>query len=268
MKSLLSLLCCLLTLSSFGQADDPKTAVEETLTKMTENYNQLGQTRDVNTVLSFYSPSYNAIRSSYKITGKLERGEADYNSLSRLLYRIVGMEKPTPAYEIEELYHLDVHGKIAHATFKAQFSLMDGDQLIAKGSEIQTVVLQKIENKWKIAQADILNLVDEQMRDNCGCTVFQAGANEFIARVQRPTGQQYEEALDQFNFQYLRDGNTRLYVNGESFTWLTNKELWMSYKDKENRKLIGSAKNQKDVILLVLTDYLYKDYCRNILPNE
>ncbi|MEO1437443.1 MAG: hypothetical protein AAFV80_18015, partial [Bacteroidota bacterium] len=213
-------------------------------------------------------PSYNAIRSSYKITGKLERGNADYNSLNRLLNRIVAMENPMPNYEIDQMYHLDVHGNIAHATFKANFSLTDGDNLVAKGSEIQTVVFQNIEGDWKIAQADILNLVDEQMRDNCGCTVFQAGANEFIARVQRPTGQQYEETLDQFTFQNLRDGNIQIYVNGQPFTWLTNKDLWLNYKEKENRKMIGNAKTQDEVILLLLTDYLYKDYCRNILPNE
>ncbi|MEM6724943.1 MAG: hypothetical protein AAF598_12965 [Bacteroidota bacterium] len=268
MKSLLTLLCCCFLCLSYGQKEEAKEAVKAALYAMSENYNALGNSRDVNTVLHYYSPSYNAIRSSYKITGNLERKEVDYNSLQRLLNRIVSMESPVPNYEIEEIYDLNVQGQIAYAVIKAQFSLKDGDKLVARGTEMQTLVFQSIEEEWRIAQADILNLVDEQMRDNCGCTVFQAGANEFIARVQRPTGQQYEETLDQFTFQNLRDGNTQIYVNGKPFTWLTNKDLWLNYKDKEKRKMIGTAKTQKDVILLLLTDYLYKDYCRNILPNE
>ncbi len=271
MKYLSTLFFVFLSVALIAQPEKKKDEVEilkDQINKWVSIYSQLGKTKDVKSMLAFYTLDYNAIRSSYKITGKLERKPADYSSLKSLLERIIQMDDPRPSYQVNEIYKVAVQGRIAYAVLNASFSLHDGENLIAKGSEIQTLVFRKEEGDWKIAQADILNLVDQQLQDVCGCTIFTSSINEFISKVQRPTGKQYEESLDIFSFKRKADNNILIYVNGEEFTWLTNKEVWKFYDDKSKREKIGREKTEREVVYMILKDYLYKDYCRKIRFND
>ncbi|MEM7102941.1 MAG: hypothetical protein AAF502_07430 [Bacteroidota bacterium] len=251
-----------------GKKKSETDLLREKLEEWTAKYADLPNSRDLNGFLELYTTDYNGTRSSYKITGKLERKPVDYHNLKGLIERILTMEDPRPLYEIVNIYNIGVQGRIAYASLEANFSLHEGDNLVAKGTEVQTLLFRKENGEWKIAQADILNLVDEQLKDICGCTIFSSSANEYISKVQRPTGQQYEEFLDMFAFYPLRDGNTRVMINTEEFTWLTNGELWRNYNESSNREKIGREKNQRKLVLMVLQDVLYKDFCRKIRPNN
>ena len=263
---------CMLMLSSVMHAQPEKKSetelLKEKLEEWTAKYADLPNSRDLDGFLDLYTTDYNGTRSSYKITGKLERKQVSYHNLKGLIERILMMENPKPVYEISNIYKIGVQGRIAYAHLEAKFSLHEGDNLVAKGTEVQTLLFRKENGDWKIAQADILNLVDEQLKDICGCTIFSSTANEYISKVQRPTGQQYEETLDMFAFYPLRDGNTRVMINTEEYTWLTNGELWHNYNNSDKREKIGREKNQRKLVLMVLEKVLYKDFCRKIRPND
>lgn len=249
------------------ERDSMVSSVKQMLTEWNQSYITLPQHRNVNRVIQFYTDDYVANRTSYKITGQIENDKGNIYSLRSLLERINTLQAPKTTYNIKDIYKIGVHRNIAYVVMNADFMLEDGNNLVAKGSEVQTIVLRNEGGKWKIAQADILNLVDEQKRDVCGCTIFVAGKNEFIAKVQHPGGKQYEEELTRFNFHTMPTGETKVWVNDELYTWASDQNIWRFYDEPAKKTLVGREKTPKDVMWHLLRTVLYKDFCRTILTN-
>ncbi len=262
----LGLIICFAT-SSFTQTD-AVAELEQTIQDWTKAYEKLPQTRKIESILSFYTKDYKASRNSYKITGRLEQQPADYSTLKGLLENIIKFEQLKTQYNIKDTYKIGVAGSIGYAVINADFALYNGDKLVAKGEEVQTLIFRKEDKKWKIAHADILNIVEEQKRSICGCTIFVGTNNEYIAKVQRPNGKEYIESLNQFMFQFKRDGTTVIYSdNNKKFEWLTTKDVYYGYGNREEQVLLGTERSERGAILAILKNFLYKDYCSELRPN-
>ena len=244
-------------------------SIKKTIYALANDYMNLGKTRDVQSVLKYYTADYTADRASYKITGKLERDNGDVNSLRKVLLRLSVLENPIIRYDIKDLYKVGIAGGYGYAVYFADFTASNGDKLVARGSEIQMLLLRKENGKWKVAISDILNLVVEQEKGNCGCAIFSGSPNEYLTKVQRPNGRQYDEALDNFLFRQTPNGNWKVIVNGEdSYTWLTQKDLYFAYGDKQNQRLLGREMSQKGIVYLILKEDLYKNNCNVLRPNN
>jgi len=139
-----------------------------------------------------------------------------------------------------------------------------------KGEAFTTITARKIANSWKIINLNTVIVEDARYKGTCVCTIFESNTSELLAQTNIPMGTKYNTKLDNFNFKKASTGGTLVTLSNNSFVWENHKDNVLYYLengDINQKKKLGTARNHKDVALLVISKFLYKEKCTEVVAR-
>lgn len=224
---------------------------------------------DKQKMLGFYDKAYTGEVIFFPIEGIPSRTQENYRALlASLDTRSVGVDKISESnlrflktiikgnigiISIEENYQANMDGKVAF-----------------KGESFTTITARKVGNSWRIINLNTVILEDARYKGVCVCTLFEGNTKELLAQTNIPVGTKYDTKLDNFNFKKSSAGGTLVTLSNNSFLWENHKDNSLYYLengDINQKKKLGTARNNKETAILIISKFLYKEKCTEVVAK-
>ncbi|MEM6263866.1 MAG: nuclear transport factor 2 family protein [Bacteroidota bacterium] len=244
--------------------------INEQLTGFAKAYSSVNETKDKNSVLKYISPNARTTIFYFSISDKVRVTNSSYDGFAKYLEKVIATENLQISYEIEEVLYTSVNGDVGSSVAKVNYELMEENGFHTKGSEIVTMAWKRTPQGWKIVHFTVLGTEDEKLRGTCLCEVFASKGSEYVVRTTVPDGRSYETSFNDFEV-YNSKGGRYIKANKQDMFVLTEQgEVWLVDRSNigdngpERVKKLGSAKEDKGAILLIIKSHLYPDKCSSV----
>lgn len=221
---------------------------------------------DKQKMLGFYDKTYTGEVIFFPIEGTPSRTQENYRALlASLETRRVGVDKVSES-NLRFLKTI-IKGNVGIISIEENYQAnIDGKEAF-KGESFTTITARKIANSWKIINLNTVIIEDARYKGTCICTIFESSTAELLAQTNIPMGTKYNIKLDNFNFKKSNAGGTVVTLSNKSFLWENHKDNTLYYLengDINQKKKLGTARNNKEVAVLVISKLLYKEKCTDV----
>ncbi|MEL6626485.1 MAG: hypothetical protein AAFQ83_14370 [Bacteroidota bacterium] len=239
--------------------------LQQALDKFAKAYQSLPETKDKEAVLSFFSENATSNIFVFNITGRsrVTLPSGSVRDFAGYLERIVRSGKIELTYDIQKVKYTYLSPNIATLVYVVSYETKEEDGIWVKGKETVTMALEKRAKDWKVVHYTIMQVEDEKLKGTCLCELFlsEVRGGEVVAKTTIPSGRNYETKFDNFEMRMV-DKEQRITVGSKQFTRKANNELVAI--EAEGEKKIGVVENDKETVLAIIKDYLYKDSCARL----
>lgn len=242
--------------TGYAQKGSDKETVNKVIRDFANAYDKLDETKDVESVLTYISRDLFSTIVRSDVGGKLGLIESRFEDFENFLTMLSKSKDLSNDYKIEKFYDTYVQGSTAFAAVFLSYN-QQGDGLTwAKGKETVTFTLKKFKDVWRIVHFSAVNFQTEQNKGTCFYEIFFASTGNAIAKTTIPKGDTFSKNLDAFD---IRAGKELTLIQ------LSDKNKNYSFYKNGNIDLDGNsiavAADNREAILMILENDLYKDSC-------
>lgn len=262
------LLSCFFAFKSFAQNDEASLkAFILAFNKAQNAYSQNKNSSDKLSVMRYYDKNYTGEITFYPIKGNPSRSVEDYRTIAN------DLDKKTSGIYIsthadEKFLHFIIKGDVGVVSMTQTYKVNYEGSPSFQADAFVTLVAKKVGSSWKILSLNSTVVEEERQRGACVCTLFEGGSSEAITKISIPGGTKYITKVDNFVFTNEVQG-ILVSVSGQDFLWENNKQgdvFMLNSGDRSSKgKKIGTARNQREVIIIILKEVLYQDNCTEVI---
>jgi len=212
----------LLSTSAQGTDEAEVRAVIEGLVKAVDNVHGLQDAKALN---SFFTPSYQGIRTDYLPDGSTKGQTIDLEAMDT---RVGGFARDIDQdvdYKLDKINFLKIlNGQTAVVNYNATFSLSNKGNLVYSGASNVTSKLVKTDTGWKIASSHTAEVRDNVQQYVCNYELYTKGEGEALIKVIYPAGTNFETEFIDVAIENLQDKRFLVKTDqGDQFKWTNGK---------------------------------------------
>ena len=249
------------------QAQDDEAAIKKELEKLTnefaETFAKLPTTKNVASVLKYFSKDARSNIFTFNISGKSRVQNGDLSGFEAYMGNIIRSNGILIGYDIDKINGIHVSGKNATVNYLVKYETKVPNGIWVKGTENVNLAFEKRGDRWLIVHYTIVQFEDEKLKGTCLCELFigEADDAEVVAKTTIPSGRSYSTKFDNFEFKTV-GGDWVIKVNERVYKRLKTGSL-IAMQDGEEVQ-IGIADSKKETVLLIISDDLYGDSCAKL----
>ncbi|MEL6256511.1 MAG: nuclear transport factor 2 family protein [Bacteroidota bacterium] len=258
-----ALLLCSGQLIAQDNADDRK-VLENMLYEFAEAYGSLPQTKNVESVLQFFSKDATSNIFVFNISGKSRvQNYKTTVGFEAYMNKIIASEGITFKYDVTDVVDITVGNGIASVVYKVDYEIKEADGLWVKGKETVTLALEKKKGDWVIEHYTFIQMEDEKLKGTCLVEMYvgDTNAESIVTRTVVPNGRSYDSKFDNFEFRSI-EGDWVIKVQDNLYKRLKTGPLYQISEDGEEE--IGAPTSKKATIMMIIEDSLYEDSCARL----
>ena len=224
--------------------------------------NNLGDSQDVESVLSLFSNNYQNNTAYIGLAGVLNRTTMTYAQLEEKLAEDIKNKNYNFTMSLKETVYETQKDKAGTISALINFESKIEGKVAEKGTILMNIVATKVNGQWKITQNNTVRVSEESEIGNCICYLFSKGDSFYSAETYYPAGVKYEREFKSYRVG-SKDGKRVIVNRGNSdkaYVWAKNGDVLAG-----SRKL-GSAENSADAVQVVLS-HVYSNACTEINFN-
>lgn len=239
-------------------------AQEEIVSKLFQDYikevNNLDKTRDVKRVLRFFDQNFQTNQTYLGLQGVVSRSSQDISGFAKGLQGLISDRDIKLNLTVNKITNIS-QGR-TKATISANLTmdlLVDGNSA-EKGGFVVNMAATKSQKtgEWRFVHSDNIRTVEERKAGKCVCYFYER-KDGYVTELFYPVGFEYENKLDVFTMRTDDNDLRTIKANYRQYEWdKSGKVIDVFYED--SRKEMGTAKNAKDAITLILAEK-YKNNC-------
>lgn len=215
--------------------------------------NAISKGEDPANFLASFGENVAWVNINVSIDGRVAGKKNDKKKLSQLLNTLSTHPSLDINWHIENINEVSVRENTRFATFEVSVKMLVGDELISTGKNMVEVLARKIDGKYSITYFSIIQLSDQTYKGRCFVDLKKTKPTMFTTTTSYPDGTFYNSTNNELFFV----GNDKLRVvkldhTGELYYW--NTVQGSVSKDKEGKRIVGTAKSEEEVIFRVLRD--------------
>ena len=244
-------------------ADDRK-VLEDMLYEFAEAYGSLPKTKNVESVLQFFSKDATSNIFVFNISGKSRvQNYKTTVGFEAYMNKIIASEGITFKYDVTDVVDITVGNGIASVVYKVDYEIKETDGLWVKGKETVTLALEKKKGDWVIEHYTFIQMEDEKLKGTCLVEMYvgDTNAESIVTRTVVPNGRAYESKFDNFEFRSI-EGDWVIKVQDNLYKRLKTGPLYQISEDGEEE--IGAPTSKKATIMMIIEDSLYEDSCARL----
>jgi ketosteroid isomerase-like protein len=248
---------------------EAEAAIRKMILDFANIYSNLGETKDREAVLAFFSNDVTSTLVTFGINEKGSIVNSDYNGFVDYLTKIIRTNGLKINYKVTDILNATVRELTGTAVFLVDYEITNSGEVWSKGSETVAMVFRKVGNDWKISHYTVIGLEDEKYKGSCLCELFKSsgGLNSahYVVKTTIPSGRNYSTNLQNFDIDYPSDNTKdRTITIGKSlYYWKRTGEIHLSNTDGSLGDFLtkGHPADEVDVIMRILKEDLYKNNC-------
>lgn len=251
--------------SLFAQDDvDERQVLENMLMDFAEAYESLPETKNVESVLKYFSKDATSNIFVFNISGKSRvQNFKTIVGFEAYMNKIIASEGIVFKYDITDIVDVTVGEGIASVVYKVDYEIKETDGLWVKGKETVTLALEKKKGNWVIEHYTFIQMEDEKLKGTCLVEMFvgDTNAESIVTRTVVPNGRAYSSKFDNFEFRSI-EGDWVIKVQDNLYKRLKTGPLYQISEEGEEE--LGAPTSKKATIMMIIEDSLYKDSCARL----
>ncbi|MCS6967496.1 MAG: hypothetical protein RMJ44_03640 [Cytophagales bacterium] len=259
------------TTSSSTTAKPTESELKKLTIAFVDSYSKFIQTKDKASVLRFVHEKVSSSLFNASVSGKYRNFTSDYQGLDEHLNRIAKDENFNYVYKLTGIVAEHSSDEFGSVVYTADYQTERDGAVWEKGSEQVTLVFKKFNDGWKIIYYNSVNIENEKLRGDCSCEIFESKPGNFVTKTLLPSGRDYTEDLQ--NFEFLQKPEGRIIRAGNQvYNWSEEGEI--SYIPQQSGKpttvspttikLSTPVAEKEQAVILILREVNYKENCANI----
>ncbi|MEO0894888.1 MAG: hypothetical protein AAFY71_00610 [Bacteroidota bacterium] len=252
---------------AFAQENVDKDKIKKELQTFVEDfadaYASIPQTKNKSEVLKYFSKTATSNIFVFNISGKSRVSNSTYAGFEAYLNNILRASNLSLTYNVGNIAYTHLGNKNSTLVYTVDYETKEENGIWVKGKETVTMALERMSGEWKVVHYTIMQVEDEKLKGTCLCELFvsQGDDAEVIAKTTIPEGRSYSKKFDSFEFKTI--GNDKLIkVGNYVFKRTKSGELFALEADEDVS--IGVTTGQRETVLSIIRDYLYKDSCTRL----
>jgi hypothetical protein len=269
-RSISAVLFFMVTIFSFqsGFAQRPESEIEQFIKDYTKAYENITKTRDKQSVLQYVSKDLFSTIIKSNVVDNFGLIQSNYSDLDSYLDQIIRTEGMEVQYSVKDVLRSKVRGKSGVIVCEIGVQISSQGEIWNKGTELNTFVLKKFKNGWKILNFNVVSLEEEQNKGTCMVEVFKGSPGNYMVKTVVPKGSTYESNMDNFEF---NPGNGIVYISlaGENtYSWIRDGAITKLAQGNQADQLVGDAIDEYQCVLNIVKLDLYKANCLNFKSKK
>lgn len=264
LATILGILCFLSTSAQPTYRSATRPAFEQNIYQFFETLSNLETKAQKEQILTSLHPDAHWSVTVIGVSDAMQTVDMDFNEISKYLdYQLKDAALKTTR-TIKKVHELKTRDRVGMASVQTSFEVHDGEGVMRKGTQINSIVQKRFKGEWKLARISTVEWVDHRYRGVCYCELFQGQASEdYIAKLNIPKGSRYASELSMFSIKAHKDGRLIRWKE-QRVLWKHNGDILLRRSADAEPEPMGKASRLEDIIKKILITELFPENCSQI----
>ena len=199
------------------------------------------------------------------IDGRIAGKKGSKETLAKHIKRVASSPNLNIVWKISKYNQVSVRENTLLANFEVDVSLFAKGELISEGRNMVDVLAKKVNDTYVVTYLSILQVANKTYKGRCFVDIVK-GDNGYTTQTSFPNGTVYQTTQNDIAIV----GSDKLRVvklNQGEETYYWNTVLGIVTTDKQGKLNIGNAKDETNVVLVILKNQ-NTDKCTNMIPTK
>lgn len=242
--------------------------IEATVYAMAKAYEGLSVSKNKDRLLDYFTKDYLVDRVRITLDERVEVQTNNFVDLERLAQLLAETPNMEIHYTVDPIIKTYASPNVGYCIFEATYDFKKDGKPYVSGKETMTYYFQRVDQKWKVTRAHLVQVRERVNLSNCPCTVLKSSSTEglYMAQIEVPSDTTFRTVRHNITFLNETNGMRLIDVDGTKYTWEYGGSVTVlpqGYQRAANDggRVLGPAKKPIDVIRLILKEGLYPSNC-------